>query len=64
MKRKWGNGEAKGKIAKVCIQKITRKIDGAEVTRDADNDCPAYFIRQTDGDGEVLKLHSEISKIS
>ena len=42
-------------------QKITLKIKGTEVTRDADDDNPAYRIEQSDGD-EVLKSHSELKK--
>lgn len=57
----WGNGTARGKIAKKYTQKITLKIKGNEVTRDADDDCPAYKIEQDDGD-EVLKSHSEVKK--
>ena len=57
----WGNGTAQGKIEKVYTQKTTRKIKGNEVTRDASEDSPAYFIVQDDGD-EVLKSHSEVKK--
>jgi len=35
------------------------KIKGADVTRDADEDCPALLIEQNDGD-EVLKGASEV----
>ncbi|SEK76090.1 Protein of unknown function [Roseovarius nanhaiticus] len=57
----WGNGTGTGKVTKVYTQKITLKIDGAEVTRDASEDEPAYRIEQDDGD-EVLKSHSELRK--
>lgn len=57
----WGNGTANGEIEKVYTQKTTRKIKGTEVTRDASEDEPAYFIKQDDGD-EVLKSHSEVRK--
>lgn len=59
----WGDGTATGKIAKVYTQKQTLTIKGSEVTRDADEDCPAYRIEQEDGD-EVLKSHSEVRKAS
>ena len=59
----WGNGTARGEIQKVYTQKITVKIKGNSVTRDADNDNPAYYIEQSDGD-EVLKSHSEVRKAS
>ncbi|WP_281967149.1 DUF2945 domain-containing protein [Roseovarius nanhaiticus] len=57
----WGNGTGTGKVTKVYTQKITLKIDGTEVTRDASEDEPAYRIEQDDGD-EVLKSHSELRK--
>jgi hypothetical protein len=57
----WGNGTATGKVEKVYTQKITRKINGNEVTRNADNDNPAYYIEQSD-DGAALKSHSEVKK--
>ena len=61
VKWSWGNGTGEGKIKKVYTQKITRTIKGSEVTREADDDSPAYFIEQDDGD-EVLKSHSEVEK--
>ena len=57
----WGNGTGTGKIAKKYTQKITLKIDGSEVTRDASDDEPAYKIEQDDG-SEVLKSDSELRK--
>ena len=59
----WGNGTGTGKVVKKYTQKITLKIDGAEVTRNASEDEPAYKIEQDDGD-EVLKSESEIRKAS
>ncbi|MEX1233711.1 MAG: DUF2945 domain-containing protein [Roseovarius sp.] len=57
----WGNGTGTGKVTQVYTQKITLKIKGTEVTRDASQDEPAYRIRQEDG-GEVRKAHSELRK--
>ncbi len=57
----WGNGTGTGRIARVYTAKITLNIKGAEVTRKASDDCPAYRIEQDDGD-EVLKSHSELRK--
>ncbi len=56
----WGNGTGTGTVTKVYTQKITRKIKGSEITREASDDDPAYLIEQEDGD-EVLKSGSEIS---
>ncbi|WP_031549690.1 DUF2945 domain-containing protein [Parvularcula oceani] len=61
VKWSWGNGTATGKVEKSYTEKVTRKIDGNEVTRNADDDDPAYYISQDDG-GNVLKSHSELSK--
>ena len=46
----WGNGKGK----------VTRTLQGTEVTKDGDEDNPAYLIKQDDGD-EVLKRGSELS---
>jgi len=59
VKWNWGEGEATGEIETVYTQKTTRKIKGTEVTREASEDEPAYYIKQEDGDG-VLKSHSEV----
>lgn len=59
VKWKWGQGTAEGEVETVYTRKVTRKIKGNEVTRDADDDCPAYYIKQDDGDG-ILKSHSEL----
>lgn len=59
VKWKWGQGTAEGEVETVYTRKVTRKIKGNEVTRDADDDCPAYYIKQDDGDS-VLKSHSEL----
>jgi len=56
----WGNGTGEGKIDERFTSKVTRTIDGSEVTRDASEDEPAYMIKQDDG-GKVLKSASELS---
>jgi hypothetical protein len=57
----WGNGTATGTIVQKYTQKRTLKIDGNDITRDADEDNPSYKIEQEDG-GEVFKSHSEVKK--
>ena len=57
----WGNGTGTGTVEKTYTQKITRKLQGSEVTRDGADDDPALYIEQEDGDG-VLKLSSEVKK--
>lgn len=54
----WGDGTASGEITKVYTRKQTLTIKGTEVTRDADEDCPAYRIDT--GDSEALKSHTEV----
>lgn len=61
VKWNWGNGTGTGKVTKKYTQKITKKIDGSEVTRKASDDDPAYLVEQEDGD-EVLKSGSELSR--
>lgn len=56
----WGNGTAQATVKKVYTQRITLKIKGNEVTRNASDDDPAYRLEQEDG-SEVLKSHSELS---
>lgn len=61
VKWNWGQGTAKGKIETVYTDDVTRTIKGNEVTRNASDDEPAYYIKQDDGDA-VLKSHSEVEK--
>lgn len=61
VKWKWGNGTAKGKVEKTYTKKITRTIDGSEITRDGEEGNKALYIKQDDG-SEVLKLESEVEK--
>lgn len=57
---KWGAATAEGVIADIFTEKVTRKLKGSEVTRNATSKEPAYLIRQEDGD-EVLKSASELT---
>ncbi|MAT14531.1 MAG: DUF2945 domain-containing protein [Planctomyces sp.] len=61
VKWKWANGWGHGKVDERFTEKVTRKISGSEITRNASQDEPAYLIKQEDG-GEVLKSHSEIQR--
>ena len=60
VKWNWGNGEGHGQIKERFEKEVTRKLQGSEVTKDGDEDNPAYLIKQEDGD-EVLKRGSELS---
>ena len=61
VKWKWGSGYGHGEVQSSFKKKVTRKIDGSEVTRDGSEDNPAYYISVEDGNN-VLKLESEIEK--
>ena len=58
---KWGQGWGSGTVRKRYTRKITRQLQGSEVTREASEDDPAYLIEQEDGD-QVLKSHGELRK--
>ncbi len=57
----WGNGTGQAVVQKKYTQKRTLKINGSEVTRDADDENPAYKLEQDDG-SVVLKSHSELRR--
>jgi hypothetical protein len=57
----WGKGTASGEVEEVHTQKRTLEIDGSEVTREASEDCPAYRIKQSDGQ-TVMKSHSQVCR--
>lgn len=57
----WGQGHATGTVRTVHSRKVTRKLKGAEVTRNGTKADPALTIEQEDGD-RVLKLASEVEK--
>ncbi|MBX7482809.1 DUF2945 domain-containing protein [Qipengyuania qiaonensis] len=55
----WGNGKGTGQIKERFEREVSRTLQGSEVTRNGDEDNPAYLIRQEDG-SEVLKRGSEL----
>ena len=55
----WDWGKGKGQIKERFEREVTRTLQGSEITKDGDEDNPAYLIKQEDGD-EVLKRGSEI----
>lgn len=56
----WGGNTASGTITDRYTKRVSRRINGAEIVRNADPENPAYLIKQEDGD-RVLKSHSELS---
>ncbi|WP_438766385.1 DUF2945 domain-containing protein [Kushneria sp. TE3] len=61
VKWKWGDNWTEGKVTRKYTDRVTRRIKGSDVTRNATEDEPAYMIKQDDGD-RVLKLHKELRK--
>jgi hypothetical protein len=61
VKWSWGNGTAEGKVQSTFTKKVTRTIEGNEVTRDGEEGNKALYIKQEDG-GSVLKLESEVER--
>jgi hypothetical protein len=59
---RWGTGTATGKVAERFTDRVTRTIDGSEITRNATEDEAAYLVEQEDG-GRVLKSASELTSI-
>ncbi len=57
----WGNGTATGKVVETYTKKVTKTIEGNEVTRDGESGNKALYIEQEDG-GKVLKSESEVRK--
>ena len=61
VKWKWGNGTASGKVVSTYSEKVTKQIEGSEITRDGEEGNKALYIEQEDG-AKVLKLESEVEK--
>ncbi len=57
----WGNGTATGEVQSTFTKKVTRTIDGNEVTREGEQGNKALYIKQEDG-SNVLKLESEVER--
>lgn len=60
---KWGDNRAHGTVSESFTARVERQIKGNQVTRDADDDNPAYMVEQEDG-SRALKSHSELKKES
>lgn len=60
----WGKGKAFGTVKEVFTEDVARTINGTKVKREASASSPAYLIEQIDGDSQVLKSHSEVTKVS
>jgi hypothetical protein len=58
---KWGASRAEGTVEAVHRSRVTRRLKGRKVTRNADADEPAYDIVQ-EGGSRVLKSRSEVDR--
>lgn len=58
---KWGKGTGEGEVQQSFTKRVTRTIKGKEITRNADEDEPAYLVEQ-EGGAKVLKSQSELTK--
>lgn len=59
VKWNWSGSTAKGQIKEAFKEKVTRKIGGSEITRNASDEEPAYLVEQEDG-SQALKSESEL----
>ena len=57
----WGTGSAEGTVVELHHEKVTRTLNGSEITRNGSDDDAALVIEQEDG-GRVLKLASEVDR--
>lgn len=58
----WSSGSGQGKVIDIFYERVTRRLQDSEITRDGSRQNPAYLIEQ-EGGGRVLKLQSEIREI-
>ncbi len=58
---KWGSGHGEGKVVETFTDRVTRRIEGSEITRNATTGEPAHLIETDDG-SRVLKSASEIER--
>ena len=61
VKWRWGSGWDHGKVQSAFDHKVTRTIDGTEITRNGSKDDRALYIVREDGNN-VLKLESEVEQ--
>lgn len=61
VKWKWGNGTAKGKVIATYTNKVTKTIEGNNITRNGEKGNKALYIKQSDG-SKVLKSESEVER--
>lgn len=50
-----------GKVTEVFKDRVTRTLNGSEITKNGSDEEPAYLIEQDDG-AQVLKLATEVER--
>jgi hypothetical protein len=58
---KFGGNEAKGKVVQRFTEKVTKKIKGKKITRNATKENPAYLVKTKDGK-RALKSGKQLKK--
>ena len=58
----WGSGKGRGTVTEVFTRDVERTIEGTKVKRKANEEEPAYLLKQEDG-GQVLKSQSELEAV-
>jgi hypothetical protein len=58
---KFGGNEAKGKVVQRFTEKVTKKIKGKKITRNATKENPAYLVKTKDGK-KALKSGKQLKK--
>jgi hypothetical protein len=58
---KFGGNEAKGTVVQRFTEKVTKKIKGKKITRNATKENPAYLVKTKDGK-KALKSGKQLKK--
>lgn len=58
---KFGGNEAKGKVVQRFTEKVTKRIKGKKITRNATKENPAYLVKTKDGK-KALKSGKQLKK--
>ena len=60
---KWGAHTAYGEVTEIYTEKVSRRIKGKTITRNASPEKPAYLLVQENGQ-EVLKSETELHHLT
>ena len=61
VKWRWGNSYGKGRVEETYNKKVTKNIQGAEITRYGQRENKALLITTETGD-QLLKLENEVER--